>query len=1091
MSEADGQRRERSADAPGGSSANDGSAKPVSAREGAARVEGLRETVIVEQPVLDRAGKVLPERFGRYEILEQIGHGGMGIVYRARDPRLNRIVALKVLLSGEVAPLDMVQRFHTEAQSAAKIRHPNIVAIHEVGVAAGVHYFTMDFVKGQSLADAIAARKLTLRQSLGILETTTRAIHYAHTQGIIHRDLKPDNVLLDEQGEPQITDFGLAKDIKTDFTLTQVGAAMGTPAYMSPEQALGHSKDMDVRSDVYALGAMMYELLTGRPPFTADSHHTLMTQVVQQDPVPPRRLNASIGAEVETICLKCLAKERERRYQTAMELAEDIRRYLDGQPITARPTSLWYRTRKHMVRHKAVAGVTAAAAVLVVALLAGWIVTLNHRTRQAESAAEAERLAKTEARQSADAERAAKEQAKQSAAAERAAKEDAQAEEQKAKKSLAESIANEAAVYAQAGDFAAAVIACFRGREILDTPLLRLIQWNAERGRRHPTLTLKGHDKAVSCVAFSPDGKLLASGAWDGTVRFWDPETGAEKMTLRGHRGAVNSIAFAPDGRSLASGAGLRTESDNTVRLWDVETGKERARLKGHDGPVNSVAFSLADGNRMVTGSDDKTLRLWNLATGEGETLKGHTKAVRGVAFSPDGKRLASGSEDQTVKVWDADTAQEIAVLRGHTASVHAVCFSPDGQLLASGSSDATVRLWDPTAAKEEATLTGHTGTVTSVAFSPDGKCLASAATVTDPTVRLWDAKTRTEMLTLRGHSIKVLAVAFSPDGTRVASGGEDRTIKLWNLQAGKATLAMALATKDSMSSVAFSPDGTLMASGSRGSAVQLWDPQTGRNTLRLTGHKGEVTSVAFSPEGGHLASAGQDTTVRLWDLQKGKEQMAFRGHTAAVQSVAFGRDGKRLASGAFDHTVKLWDADTGKAILTLKGHTHEVHSVAFSPDGKTLASGSLDQTVRLWDLETGDEARVLHSPNAAVNCVAFSPDGTRLVAATRAALIVRVWDTRTWQEMSPLRWEPLDPSFSHYTYFVAFSPDGKRVATGSHDMLIRIWDLESGKGPLVFWGHNGCVYSVAFSPGGNQLVSACNYAPAIRIWDVDPAHGP
>jgi WD40 repeat protein len=548
--------------------------------------------------------------------------------------------------------------------------------------------------------------------------------------------------------------------------------------------------------------------------------------------------------------------------------------------------------------------------------------------------------------------------------------------------------------------------------------------------------TLKGHSAPVTAVAFSPDGKILASASRDYTIQVWDVATGAVLHTLKVERSEFAtqpgdwaiafSVAFSPDGKILASG-----NYDNTVKLWDIATGAVLRSLDGHSHMAHAVAFS-PNGKTLASGSYDSTIKLWDVATGAVlRTLKGHLAPVSSVAFSPDGETLASGSWDKSTKLWQVSTGTELHTLEGRTNRVNSVAFSRDGKTVASVNDGYNVELSDVATGTKLRTLRGHFQMVYAVAFSPDGKTLASGSY--DLTIRLWDISTGVELRSLKGNSSQVNAIALSRDGKNLASAGWDSNVKLWDVSSG-AELRTLKGHSDLLWSVAFSPNGKTLASG--GDTIKLWDVETGAELHTLTSH---VTSVAFSPDGRSLVSGSVDNTVSLWDVSSGAELRTLKGHSSLIKSVAFSPDGLTLASGSDDKTVKLWEAGTGTLLHTLKGHSAPVYSVAFSADGRTLASGGDDTLVKLWDVSTGAELRDLRGHSQTVFSVVFSLDGKTLASSSYDKTL-KLWDVATGAELRTLK------GHSFCASSVIFSPNEKYLVSGSWDMSIKVWEISTGK---------------------------------------------
>jgi WD40 repeat protein/tRNA A-37 threonylcarbamoyl transferase component Bud32 len=1002
-------------------------------------------------------------RLGSYELLEEVGRGGMGVVYKARQAGLNRVVALKLILAGEHAGDRDLARFRREAEAAAQLQHPNIVQIHEVGEADGQPYLVLEYVDGGSLAQRLIGGPLSPRQAAEVVQTLARAVHHAHQRGVVHRDLKPANVLLAAGGfaeedaptgrpqaawVPKIADFGLAKQLESGSDLTQSGVMLGTPSYMAPEQAAGRNQDVGPATDLYALGAILYELLTGRPPFQAASPLDTLEQVRGQEPVPVRRLQPKVPRDLDTICLKCLRKELPGRYASALALADDLRRFLAGEPIRARPVSRPERLARWCRRNPVPAALGAAVLLVLATGAAGvtwkWLDAERERQRAVDYA---------HARDTALREAEVNLYLHRIPLAQR------------------EWLANRVG----------------RAEQLLGECPRDLRRWEWHYLERQcqtaELLALRERTGWVNCVAFSPDGSRLAAAAGGGgTATIWDAATGREVRTFDGLADWVSGLAFSPDGRRLATvsmnlrfGAPAKPGKPlqpGGLRVWDVATGEEVAALRRPRPLLGYVAFS-PDGKHLTAAARGGKLWVWDAATGR-EVLPRLGGDGQSFAYSPDGRYLARPGADRVVRVWDPATGREVRACRGHTGDVVSVAFSPDGRLASAGR-DRTVRLWDVATGQEVLTLVAGTDVADAgLAFSPDGRRLASGGA--GGTVLLWDATTGQPLATIRGGSPTALSIVLSPDGRQLAWATWEPTVKVWD--ATRDPEARTLYRGQRAGGIALGPGDRPLAAAGTGTTVRLWEAATGEERFTLPGHTRNVTGVAFRPDGRRLASAGWDGAVKVWDAGTGK-QLLDLPHARGVSQVAYSPDGTLLASAGQDATVVLWDAEGGRQLAVLRGHTGEVASVAFRPGGAQLASAGWDGRVRVWDVRTFQEVRTLPGHAEGVSGVAYSPDGQRLASAglDRA---VRLWDATTGHEVRLLRGH-IDRVTS-----VAFSPDGERLASAGRDGLVKLWDAATGQELLSLRGHDGPVTGLAFGADGRWLLSA-SADGTVKVWDGTP----
>ncbi len=1045
-------------------------------------------------PAVEDAQAITPECPGRYAFPggnrfgAEIGRGGLGRVLVALDRHLGREVAVKELLAGgelgtaagggpsaPTAPAGV--RFLREARVTGQLEHPNIVPVHELGVRSdGTLYYTMRRVHGRTLAQALRACS-DLRDRLKLLShfaDVCHAVAYAHSRGVIHRDLKAENVMIGEFGETVVLDWGLAKvagardirehDLEHDGELLRAAAAgltvegtlLGTPDHMSPEQARGALDEVDERTDVWALGTVLYEILTGRRLFLAPSPLEVIRKVLHEPVVPPRGVDPAVPSELESVCLKALAREKSDRYASAGELAREIESYQSGEKVVAHEYSAWEHLRRFAAKKRPVIVAAVVVAAVTVGALAG--VTRAFTREKTARAREAEQRLLAEYH-------------------------------------LSEALQEKAARLGRSGTYLSAGV--YAAASLLHNPAYpRAPEYRAGFERAHPEAAKLAVEagswawvsglraafthqrtivagQAVCGVAISRDGAMVAGAACDAGAWVWDASTGATLLSLPGGAGGTTAVTFAPDGGTLATAS-----QDGVVRLWSLADGTLRSSLGGRGAALTDLEYS-GNGAELAAASRDGTVVLWDPAGGRKlRTLAASEGVIHSISFASRAERIAAGGRDARVRLWDTRSGRLLRTFAGHAGVVRGVAISPDGSRLASASYDRTARVWNAGDGRLAFARESEDEVLTA-AFAPDGAMVAVGSW--DRGVDVYDAATGSLVQRLEGHTAAVWDVSFAATGGLLATASDDGTVQLWTVS--RPTPALEAPGQGYVWSVAFSPQGRTIATGSADRRARLYDATQGTLLHTLEGHRDTVGDVAFSPDGTLLATASFDSTVRVWEVGTAALRHTLAGHANFVRSVAFSPDGELLATGSYDQTVALWDPRTGTRLGTLRGPKARVKRIAFSPDGTTLATGGDEPTVHLWELRSRAVVREIKGDGELLTGFAFSHDGTCL-AVVDASGSVRLFDLAAGRWGPRLRWD------TQSVNTVSFSRDDHLVLTAGDGRRVVCWSRDEGRPRLVLETDQSVV-ALAVAPVGQALAVGDGETARIYPLETEAAFGP
>ncbi len=1059
-------------------------------------------------------------RIGKYQILEELGHGGMGVVYKARQMNLNRIVALKMILTGEHADQRERARLRKEAEATATLDHPNIVKIFDIGEHEGMPYLEMEYVSGGNLTRMLRSMPQPIRWAARLTETVARAIHVAHQRGIVHRDINPSNILMTTEGVPKITDFGLAKFLRADAGHSQNGVLLGTPSYMAPEQ-VSDGRKVGAATDVYAIGVMLYEMLTGTPPFRGLTPMETLCQVMEGEVVPPSRLRHGLPIDVETICLKCLARNPAQRYRNARELADDLRRFQNREAILARRTPKLQLAAQWARREPYAAGFLGLSLLLLSTLIVISVAYSLHLRNVLEELREQQQRNMTQGYLSGT------------------ARDVASRRQTETERRFYDAQLNRVYEHSRRNETEVAI-------EIFDA-LNRDYDPEAEVGfewryidalihRSESVLHVSSASSGVvDCVAVSADGLSLVSGDHEGKVQLWDVARGASTLfNINAGVYSIRQVALACDesGKAVALAAVSVGEGrTSSVSIWDVSrptspwtlpdrleetadldfsAGGRRLAVRcrpkpesewetrfyefargewSRDGGATRTGAtcqrSTVQGNRIAVGNADGTVAVRGLASGRDELLRLPKSGVPILlAFSEAGDRLAVGCADRAVVVWDLASKRVLAELTVSDGPPRFLDFCLEGESLIVAEGDETLAIHSLRPPSVRRVLPTQGGPPTAIAVSRRGDRLAIGCE--DAPVALWNLEAVYEGPQTIGRLSAADNLIFSPDGRSLFMTFREPMIRVWRMDRTPHPRRILAGHSREAWTVAFSRDGGILASGADDHMIKLWDVATGERLTAAAAHSQTVSSLAFSPIRDELASVSLDGSLKLWSLARDpskpgvvlKHIRTLRdSNQSQLRCVAYSADGSMLAASGLAPDVLIWSLDSpSPPRIIAKAHREMVTALAFSPASPDqLASASCDGSLKIWNVKTGDQ-RMVKQANGSLTSLAFSPTATRIATSGQPRLIAS-WDTNT---RNPLRDVIGHPGVVRS---MSFSIDGLTIATGCDDGKVRLCDAETNQIILSLDGHHARINGVAFSPDGRTLAS-CSHAGEVFLWN-------